>query len=58
MNHWPDTVFIGDTVKKPTPLPTLKQVQRRDALRIAVWWVLLYVIALAVVLMDCIVWRP
>ena len=43
---------------KPTKLPTLKQTQRRDALRTAAYWALIYAIALGVVLLDCIVWRP
>jgi hypothetical protein len=59
MSHeWPETVFIGDTMKKPTRLPTLKQAQTRDGLRTVFYWALLYIIAVAVVLADCIVWRP
>ena len=58
MNHWPDTVFIGDTMKKPTRLPALKQTQRRDALRTVIGWALLYATALAIIVLDTIVWRP
>ena len=43
---------------KPTKPLTLKRIQRRDALRTAAYWALMYVIALVVVLLDCIVWRP
>lgn len=45
-------------MRKPTKLPTLRQTQRRDGLRVVAYWVLLYVVAAVVVLMDCIVWRP
>jgi len=56
---WADTIYIGDTyMRKPSKLPTLKQTQRREGLRTVAYWALLYIIAMAVVIADCIVWRP
>ena len=45
---------------KPTRLPKLKlhQKQYLDGIRVVGYWAVLYIIALAVVLADCIVWRP
>jgi len=48
---------------KPTKLPTvhpgkLNRKQYMDGLRVVGYWAALYVIALVIVLMDCIVWRP
>ena len=46
---------------KPIPLPTLQQSIRRrqyiHGLRVVGYWALRYIIALAVVIADCIVWR-
>jgi hypothetical protein len=46
---------------KPTKLPTVPSLRRKqylDGIRVVGYWTLLYIAALAVVLMDCIVWRP
>jgi hypothetical protein len=45
---------------KPTKLPTVQSLRRKqylDGIRVVGYWALLYVAALAIVLMDCIVWR-
>jgi hypothetical protein len=43
---------------KPSKLPTLKSERMRASLRWALTWAFLYAVAIAVVLLDCIVWRP
>ena len=43
---------------KPKQPRTLRQQQCIDGIRIVGYWAVLYLIALAVILMDCIVWRP
>jgi hypothetical protein len=57
------TQHFEDTHMKPTKLPTidpgkLNRKQYMDGLRVVGYWAALYAIALVIVLMDCIVWRP